>query len=106
MLQWRDLTVPEKLKVFKEINIPELYPAGPQLVNVQKIWSGFLEICNTLRSSTPLSAEEIESRVRSWLELFSIYQCKMLHHTCICWYVIFFTSVVHFHVSLRKGLKN
>lgn len=79
-LQWRDLTEPEKLKLFDRINIPELFPAVPQAESVQKLWKSFIDIYNTLRTSSPLCSEEImnfEVRVQTWITLFlSIYQSK------------------------------
>ena len=37
----RDLTGPEKLRLFAKMNIPENFPAVPQGVNIQKLWSDF-----------------------------------------------------------------
>ena len=90
-LQWRDLTGPEKIKVFEEINIPELFPAVPQALNVQQLWSNFFQIYNVLRSSNSLSKQEIDSfevQVQNWIKDFlSIYQSKNVTpymHLLVC----------------------
>ena len=57
---WRDLTGPEKLKVFTSINIPELFPNVPSCHVVQNLWKKFLEIYNTLRSHDPLKDERLD----------------------------------------------
>ena len=111
-LQWRDLTGPKKIKVFEEINIPELFPAVPQAVSVQQLWSNFFQIYN-LHSSNPLSEEEVDSfeaQIQSWIKHFlSIYQSKNVTpymHLLICRMANSFVNMVHLHLSPSKGLKN
>lgn len=36
--QWRDLTGPEKIRLFKNINIPKVFPALPNAAVLQDIW--------------------------------------------------------------------
>ena len=43
-LKWRDLTEPEKLKLFKSIKIPELFPSLRNARKVQKLWDNFKEL--------------------------------------------------------------
>lgn len=38
-LKWRDLTGPEKLRLFSTIHIPQLFPSLSHAVTVQEIWS-------------------------------------------------------------------
>ena len=45
-MKWRDLTGNEKLKVFKQIQIPALFPQFPNGGAIQHIWKEFLEIYN------------------------------------------------------------
>ena len=51
-LKWRDLTGPEKLKLFKKLKIPEIFPTFPQSNKVQEIWDGLLQINEYLWSGT------------------------------------------------------
>ena len=79
-LQWRDLTGPEKLRVFQHINIPDLFPRLPEAHTTQKLWVDFMAIYNFLRKSDAPSSDEInnfEQSVHEWLELFlSLFQTK------------------------------
>ena len=47
-LQWRDLTGPEKLRLFQHINIPDLFPRLPESQKLQKLWIDFMSIYNFL----------------------------------------------------------
>ena len=79
-LKHRDLTGPEKYKVFSKIQIPELFPSLPQAKKVQDIWSGFSAINEYLKSSEDFDSERIKSfsrDVKNWLNLFlSVYRAK------------------------------
>jgi hypothetical protein len=50
-LKWRDLTEPEKLKLFRNINVGELLPNSEESAKIQKLWKDFLEIAELLSSS-------------------------------------------------------
>ena len=79
-LKWRDLTGPEKYKVFNKIKISELFPCLPEADKIQDIWSNFLKINEVLKSSEDFDSEKITSLsddVTDWLTLFlSVYQTK------------------------------
>ena len=79
-LKWRDLTGNEKLKLFKHIDIPTVFPQLPNGKNVQKIWKGFLEIYELLHLKTSMTATELASfqrKTNDWLISFlAIYQTK------------------------------
>ena len=78
-LKWRDLTGPEKLKVFDKINIVELFPNLPQAEKVQRLWMTFFEIYSVLREKklNNEKVQEFEKSVKDWLILFlSVYQTK------------------------------
>lgn len=90
-LKWRDLTGPEKLKVFTLINIPELFPNVPSCHAVQNLWKEFMEIHKKLRSHTALKDEEVDEfkcKVEDWLKNFlSVYQTKNVTpyiHLLVC----------------------
>ena len=78
-LKWRDLTGPEKLKLFAKIDISKLFPSIPETQKIQRIWVKFFEIYNILRAKS-ISNEEIrklERNTKDWLTLFlSVYQTK------------------------------
>ena len=78
-LKWRDLTGPEKLKLFHKIDIETLFPGIPNATLVQKIWKDFLNIYNTL-CLNPINVsqiKEVRTTVRNWLTLFlSVYQSR------------------------------
>ena len=49
-LKWRDLTGPEKYKVFSNINIPELFPNLSNASTVQEIWDLFMKLNKVIHS--------------------------------------------------------
>ena len=79
ILKWRDLTGPEKLKLFKAIDISSLFPDLANAENTQKLWVDFISIYNTLCLQS-ISQEQIETfkiTVDDWLKLFiQLYQTK------------------------------
>ena len=58
-MKWRDQTGNEKLKLFKQIQIPAVFPHFPNGDTVQNIWKDFLEIYDLLRSKACMNIEEI-----------------------------------------------
>ena len=78
-LKWRDLTGPEKSKLFQNINIDEILPNSQDSVTIQKLWKDFLAIAELLSSSNKdeINIEEFSKETKVWLELFlSMYQTK------------------------------
>ena len=57
-LKWRDLTSPEKLKLFASIKIPELFPDLKNANLVQKLWDDFKVIYKILWSYKKLDETE------------------------------------------------
>ena len=47
-LKWRDLTGPEKLKLFKLIKIPELFPNLKNEEGIQQLWNDLSRIYKLL----------------------------------------------------------
>ena len=47
-LKWRNLTGPEKLKLFKLIKIPELFPNLKNGEGIQQLWNGLSRIYKLL----------------------------------------------------------
>ena len=78
-LKWRDLTGPEKYKLFSKINIPELFPNLPNASTIQEIWNSFMKLNKVIHSQV-ISNVEIETfkqGAKVWLQLFlTVYQTK------------------------------
>lgn len=74
------MTGPEKLKLFKKIKIPEIFPSLPNAANVQTLWDNFKKIYEVLWSSNNMDEHEIEDftkKAKSWVALFtSLYQTR------------------------------
>ena len=78
-LKWRDLTGPEKYKLFQKIDLTNLFPNLPNVEFIQQIWTQFLLLNESIRSETLSSAEisAFASDAKSWLQLFlQVYQTK------------------------------
>lgn len=78
-LKWRDLTGPEKLKLFQDININQVLPNFKDSAKIQKLWSDFYEIAGLLSSTNQneISVQEFSNKTKLWLDLFlSLYQMK------------------------------
>lgn len=80
-LKWRDLTGPEKLKLFKKLKIPEIFPTFPQSNKVQEIWDGLLQINEYLWSGTIDKKEktlaEFKSVSTKWIRDFlTVYHTR------------------------------
>lgn len=77
-LKWRDLTGPEKLKLFRNVNISQLLPNHPKSGQVSELWGQFLSITDMLSSTGPqVSKEHVQEKSKSFLELFlKLYHTK------------------------------
>ena len=80
ILKWRNLTGPEKLKLFKAIKIPEIFPSLINASDIQILWDTFKQMYELLWSSKNMDEQEIEDftkKTTGWITLFtSIYQTK------------------------------
>ena len=67
-LEYRDLTGPEKVKVFQNINISLLLPNSLNKEKIQNIWDGFWEINQDLKKDfTCDDVDSLKKKVTSWL---------------------------------------
>ena len=74
--KWRDLTGPEKVRLFERIDIPTLFPAHPKRHELKELWSEFFHLINKLKKPD-CDPEELEERAKAWVRLFiSVYQTK------------------------------
>ena len=48
-LKYRDLTGPEKIRLFENIDIPKLFPILTNNNGVQKLWKDFYSLVPTVR---------------------------------------------------------
>ena len=78
-LKWRDLTGPEKYKLFLKVNLPDLFPNLPNASTIQEIWTKFMELNTIIRLET-ISVEEsttFAAKSKAWLQLYlTVYQTK------------------------------
>lgn len=70
------MTGPEKIRLFKSIDIPGLFPELQTKDQLKKLWSDFFHLTEEL-SQVDCNAIEIESQAKAWVRLFtSVYQTK------------------------------
>lgn len=74
------MTGPEKLKLFKAIKIPELFPSLRNASDIQTLWDTFKKIYELLWSSKNMDEQEIKDfteKAKNWITLFTLlYQTK------------------------------
>ena len=76
-LQYRDLTGPEKIRLFQNIKIPQLFPALNTKNDLQKLWKDFYSLIQQLGKSECDDVDEFEISVKSWVTKFArLYQTK------------------------------
>ena len=82
-LKWRTLTGPEKLILFKNINIPEMFPDIKNGRAIQDLWEDLLQI-NQLSSArpegiAPQHVDEFETMSKSFVDKFiELYPTKFV----------------------------
>ena len=75
-LKWRDLTGPEQIRLFENINIPFLFPNLSNKDQLQELWNKFY---NTIRELNKKECDpsNFETKAKEWVRLFiTIYQKK------------------------------
>lgn len=77
-LEYRDLTGPDKLNLFKNINISSLLPNSPNNKIIEQIWNEFSAIIGDLKHDVKFDeVDKLKSNIRSWLKKFlTVYQTK------------------------------
>lgn len=74
-MQWRDLSGPEKVRLFSKIDIPKLFPALPNAPAIQDIWTELWRLFSELNDST--DPNELRDDIKNWVKMFlKIYQTK------------------------------
>ena len=75
-LKYRDLTGPEKIRLFTKINIPSLFPTLPKREQLQNLWCTFFKLINKINEQN-CDSVEIDIGTKSWVTSFiSVYQSK------------------------------
>ena len=75
-LTWRDLTGPEKKRLFKNIAIPTMFPELQTKSQLQLLWTEFFELVEIL-GKTACDAADFDRRAKAWVKSFTaIYQSK------------------------------
>lgn len=77
-LEYRDLTGPEKQKLFKNVNIVSLLPNCPHSEKIQEIWNDFTAITDELKQDVKLDdVDKIKTNIKMWMNKFlTVYQTK------------------------------
>ena len=92
-IKWRDLTGPEKHRLFEKIDIPELFPI-PNGKQLQELWDDFYNLIKQL-SEDECDASSFEKSAKQWVNSFvSFYQRKDV------------TPYIHAHVPQFLHLYN
>ena len=75
-MQWRDLTGPEKIRLFNKVDIPKYFPALSNGSAIQDIWIEFWRLFNKL-SMPEIDTLELQSDIKNWVGMFlKVYQTK------------------------------
>ena len=75
-VKYRDLTGPEKVRLFKNIDIPSIFPSLPKKEELQNLWTNFFNLINIINEDD-CSPEDINLKTKDWVTSFtSIYQTK------------------------------
>ena len=84
-LKWRDLTGPEKVRLFERIDIRTLFLTHPQNYEL-KLWSEFYNLINKLKKSD-CDSKEFEEHAKAWVRLFITLPNKRCNplYTCFCY---------------------
>ena len=75
-MKWRDLTGPEKIRLFKNIDIPKFFLALQHGALLQDIWIKFWRLFNEL-GKTDIDTRELQEDIKNWVRNFvKVYQTK------------------------------
>ena len=75
-IKYHDLTGPEKFRLFKNINIPLIFPDLHNKDNIQHLWKTFFKLINDINEGT-CNAADLDVKAKAWVTSFtSTYQAK------------------------------
>ena len=84
-LEYRDLTGPEKVKLFKNIDFELLLPDYNEKDELRVLWSSFMEIVDDLKLNyaTSEAVTNLKDKMTKWFEKFLVlYQAKNVYGNC------------------------
>ena len=74
-LQWRDLTGPEKVRLFTAVDLPKYFPSLKNSSAIQDVWKEFWRLFTSLEE--PGEVGELQKDIKCWVKLFlKLYQTK------------------------------
>jgi hypothetical protein len=75
-LQWRDLSGPEKDRLFQHMNIPKYFPEIPNAPILQDLWTEFCRLFRELEKHD-VDHNDLQQDVKNWVKRFlQVYQTK------------------------------
>ena len=75
-LKWRDLTGPEKTRLFTNVDLPRTFPQLPNVDKIQNLWMEFWRLFNKLRGYE-CDPDHLQRDAKSWVSDFLVlYQTK------------------------------
>ncbi len=76
LMQYRDFTGIEHLKIQKNIKLEDLIPCHPKLEGIKWLWQEFREIIALIKADSP-NSKSIEERSRTWVSTYAkTFQAK------------------------------
>ena len=78
-LEYRDLTSPEKLKLFEHIQMSTILPNCQNSLQIQKLWADFIDIIGDLKLDLNFYHDVLylKSKIEDWLtNVLVLYQTK------------------------------
>jgi hypothetical protein len=98
-LTWRDLVGPEKIRLFENFDLIEIFPEHDKLESLQKLWKDFFDIINAVKR-VQIEHLDVKRRSQEWLDLFlTIY-----NRTAVTPYIHAFVAHLHEFVYLYKDI--
>ena len=71
-----DLAGPEKIRLFKSINIPKVFPVLPNAAILQDIWTEFWHLFHEL-GKPDINPKQLQEDIKTWVRNFlKVYQTK------------------------------
>jgi len=75
-IKYRDLTGPEKVRLFTHMDIAEKFPALSKAKELGKLWKDFLSLVQDINKET-CDADDLRRKIKLWVTLYlSVYQTK------------------------------
>ena len=76
-LQWRDLTGPEKVRLFNNVDIPKYLPMLKNAAALQDVWREFWRLYTMLETCHRDNTNGLQKEIKNWVKLFlRQYQTK------------------------------